>query len=140
MKKQYLYLILSLLCMALIFILSAQDAVTSGALSNKVKDTVNEHTGFSFSNETMRSIAHFLLFLLLGIFVSLWMKEQSIAYFLKPVIVSFFICAIYAVTDEIHQEFFVEGRAFELIDLAKDWSGSLLGCIAVRLGAIREEK
>ena len=84
--------------------------------------------------------SHFLLFLLLGIFVSLWMKEQSIAYFLKPVTVSFFICAIYAVTDEIHQEFFVEGRAFELIDLAKDWSGSLLGCIAVRLGAIREEK
>ena len=42
---------------------------------------------------------------------------------------AFAVCVLYAVTDEIHQEFFVDGRAFELIDLAKDWSGSLIGVL-----------
>ena len=39
------------------------------------------------------------------------------------------VCVLYAVTDEIDQEFFVDGRAFELIDIAKDWSGSLIGIL-----------
>ncbi len=36
---------------------------------------------------------------------------------------------LYAVADEIHREFFVDGRAFEFIDLAKDWSGNLVGIL-----------
>lgn len=44
-----------------------------------------------------------------------------------------FLCAVYAVFDELHQEFFTDGRAFELVDLAKDWSGSTLGILLTLL-------
>ena len=39
------------------------------------------------------------------------------------------MCVLYAVTDEMQREFFVEDGDFEFIDLAKDWSGSLIGIL-----------
>lgn len=137
-RKKYLYLILSVLCTAVIFMLSAQDATTSDALSKQVTNTVNKSTGGGLSNEMMRSMAHFALFWLLGVFVSLYLRERNVSntHLLSPLI----ICVLYAVTDELHQEFFVTGREFELIDLAKDWGGSLLGCVIVLHKAICEDK
>ena len=122
-----LYLALSIICAAVIFMLSAQDATTSDALSQEVTKTVNEHAKSRLSDETMRSIAHVSVFFLLGAFVSLFCGKCKLKFKLLR---AFAICLLYAVTDEIHQEFFVDGRGFELIDLAKDWSGSLIGVVS----------
>lgn len=145
--KKHIYLILSLLCAALIFFLSSQDATTSDALSKQITSTVNETAGAGLSNEEMRSIAHVVLFLLLGVFATSWLsstrsithsKDQAtttktIKSDVKMVIVALGVCVVYAIADELHQEFFVEGRGFELIDLAKDWGGSLCGVIGATL-------
>ena len=121
-----LYLVLAVICAAVIFMLSAQDAPTSEALSRGVTKAVNEHAKSGLSDETVRSIAHFSLFFLLGVFVSLFCGKCKFKF---KFLWAFAMCVLYAVTDEIHQEFFVDGRAFELIDLAKDWSGSLIGVL-----------
>ena len=130
MKKIFnlknLYLVLAVICAAVIFMLSAQDLPTSGALSRSVTNAVNEHAKTGLSDEAVRSIAHFSLFFLLGVFVSLFCEKCKLKF---KFLWAFTVCVLYAVTDEIHQEFFVNGRAFELIDLAKDWSGSLIGVL-----------
>ena len=123
-----LYLVLAVICAAVIFMLSAQDLPTSGALSQSVTDALNEHAKTGLSDETVRSIAHFSLFFLLGVFVSLFFGKCKFKFKFK-FLWAFTVCVLYAVTDEIHQEFFVDGRAFEFIDLAKDWSGSLMGVL-----------
>ena len=130
MKKIFnlknLYLVLAVICAAVIFMLSAQDLPTSGALSQSVTDALNEHAKTGLSDETVRSIAHFSLFFLLGVFVSLFCGKCKFKF---KFLWAFTVCMLYAVTDEIHREFFVDGRAFEFIDLAKDWSGSLIGVL-----------
>lgn len=148
--KKHIYLILSLLCAALIFFLSSQDATTSDTLSKQVTSTVNETAGAGLSNEEMRSIVHFALFLLLGVLTTSWLSTKvatrSITHSkdqeattkttksnVKTVIVALGACVVYAITDELHQGFFVEGRGFELIDLAKDWGGSLCGIAGVAM-------
>ena len=117
---------LAIICAAVIFMLSAQDAPTSEALSRGVTKAVNEHAKSGLSDETVRSIAHFSLFFLLGVFVSLFFGKCKFKF---KFLWAFTVCMLYAVTDEIHQEFFVDGRAFEFIDLAKERSGSFIGVL-----------
>ena len=132
MKKIFnlknLYFVLAVICALVIFILSAQNLSTSGALSQSVTDALNEDAKTGLSDETVRSIAHFSLFFLLGVFVSLFFGKCKFKFKFK-FLWAFTVCVLYAVTDEIHQEFFVDGRAFEFIDLAKDWSGSFIGVL-----------
>ena len=98
-----LYLVLAVICAAVIFMLSAQDLPTSGALSQSVTDALNEHAKTGLSDETVRSIAHFSLFFLLGVFVSLFFGKCKFKF---KFLWAFTVCVLYAVTDEIHQEFF----------------------------------
>ena len=100
-----LYLVLAVICAAVIFMLSAQDLPTSGALSQSVTDALNEHAKTGLSDETVRSIAHFSLFFLLGVFVSLFFGKCKFKFNFK-FLWAFTVCVLYAVTDEIHQEFF----------------------------------
>lgn len=54
-------------------------------------------------------------------------------------ICSFLICCIYAITDEIHQ-IPVPGRTFQVLDLIIDFTGSLLGIIAINIGCHLKKK
>ena len=102
-----LYLVLAVICAAVIFMLSAQDAPTSEALSRGVTKAVNEHAKSGLSDETVRRIAHFSVFFLLGVFVSLFCGKCKIKFKFKfNFLWAFAVCVLYAVTDEIHQEFF----------------------------------
>jgi len=49
-----------------------------------------------------------------------------------------YICFIYACTDEIHQ-YFVPGRAFELVDIGLDTLGSVIAA-AVLLIILKHQK
>ncbi|MBQ8763905.1 MAG: VanZ family protein [Clostridia bacterium] len=108
-----------LLCMAVIFILSAQKGDESQSLSDKLIIIF----GFELSSDFIRTCAHFLEYA--GLSVLLYNAlYRSYGYF-RPFL-SVIISALYAVTDEVHQ-LFVEGRACQITDIIIDSIGAAAG-------------
>ena len=137
--------------MATIFYLSYMGAPESNELSKNVTDkmlsvspqynqmdTAYKEEKVNNNNDKVRSIAHFSLFLILGL---LLLNAISQKVSIKTLIIAFLICACYAVFDEYFQKWLGKGRAFEFIDLLKDWSGSVTGIFISFISAkIRESK
>lgn len=128
--KQIIYFIVSLaaliaLC-SYIFSLSAETAEVSSETSEGVIAFIEKLFGYAFSQDTIRTAAHFCEYALLGFLVinAFFSYSYKIRYILSPL-----LAWGYAWTDEIHQ-LFVEGRAFQFTDLAVDLGGIILGCIA----------
>ena len=75
----------------------------------------------------IRDIAHMaeyaILFILLYIAMRVYISGRCGA-----LILSLAICFVYACTDEIHQ-YFVPGRAFELIDIGLDTLGAVIAAV-----------
>ncbi|MBQ6830182.1 MAG: VanZ family protein [Clostridia bacterium] len=72
----------------------------------------------------VRELAHVAEYTLFGFFVSsLWRSYRTCRFSLW----SFLSAAVFAVVDECLQEFVSVGRAFQVIDLAKDWLGIAFG-------------
>lgn len=147
-KKEVLrgfFCFLSILIMAIIFWFSSQTGVQSSNSSNSVVETVLSvfKPGFyelslgsrqalieDFSG-TIRGLAHFSIFLLLGI--SVYSFFLTYRYNNKKLfMLSLDFCFLYAITDEVHQ-IFVDGRTFELLDIFIDTAGSLVGILTVIL-------
>ncbi len=128
-KKQKIYIALSSIAviavMITIFYLSSQVADTSEETSGAFIARIKALLGVDFSQEVIRTLAHFCEYAGLGFLVTnlLFACKQK----LMPIISA--ICSwAYAWTDEIHQ-IFVEGRAFQLSDLAVDLGGIILGTV-----------
>jgi len=75
------------------------------------------------AREYMHSFVFFLAGLCIYYAVSRFQKKR-----IHTVLRSAVFCMIYAILDEIHQ-LFVPGRAFELVDLALDFTGSSIGIL-----------
>ncbi len=79
----------------------------------------------------IRDIAHMaeyaILFILLYIAMRVFISGRC-----RALILSLAICFVYACTDEIHQ-YFVPGRAFELIDIGLDTLGAVIVSVALLL-------
>lgn len=73
----------------------------------------------------IRKIAHFSIYSLGGIISYMLFSQYEISN-KNRIIYSLALCAVYAITDEIHQ-YFVPGRSCELRDMLIDSSGALLG-------------
>lgn len=110
---------LVILCMAVIFALSAQ----KGDDSQKLSDSLIIIFGLEFSSDFVRTVAHFLEYAGLSVLVYNALYQSFGC--AKPVL-SVAISAIYAVTDEIHQ-LFVEGRACQISDIIIDSFGAITG-------------
>lgn len=112
-------------CMAVIFSLSAQTAGESSEVSGWLIFIMK----LNVSQDFIRTVAHFLEYtgLAVLIFNALY---QTFGY--RRPFVSFIISALYAVSDEIHQ-LFVEGRAFQISDIAIDSLGAASGIIVLIL-------
>lgn len=86
----------------------------------------------------IRDIAHMaeyaILFLLLYIAMRVF-----ISYRCRALILSLAICFVYACTDEIHQ-YFVPGRAFELIDIGLDTLGAGIAAVLFLFLITRHQK
>ncbi len=111
--------------MITIFILSAQDSEESTATSGFFVELLKFIFRQDVSHSLVRTAAHFCEYAGLGFFmcnVLYSFKER-----LTPV-VSALLSWGYAWTDEIHQ-IFVDGRAFQLSDLAVDLGGVILGTL-----------
>jgi VanZ family protein len=137
-KRSVVHWLPAVLWMGLIFFLSSQPAVSSNSLSKGLTKLIIEILGrilpvdieistvdvyVSRMNHFVRKFAHFFAYMILGIFVSNGFKKSGSK---KVFLLSFAICAIYAVSDELHQ-LYVPGRGCRLKDVIIDSAGSLTG-------------
>ncbi len=128
LKNTYFVISLVLLIslMWLIFHLSSQTAEESSKTSGSFIAIIYDYLGIFLSQGQIRTLAHFCEFALLGFLTNNAIFSKTFK--TKPVI-SIIAAWCYAWSDEIHQ-IFVEGRTFQLIDLAVDLAGISLGVLA----------
>lgn len=124
--------------MGFIFSMSAEPAAESSETSGNTLRAIFKviFPGFKDFDEAMqqhiidqnqyfiRKTAHFSVYTLLGILVSLAMSQHIKRFSL----ISYGIGTLYAVSDEIHQ-LYVPGRSGQISDVLLDSAGVALGCI-----------
>ena len=109
----------------LIFCLSAQNAAESSETSGFFTEFLALIFGKAVNEEIIRTLAHFSEFAVLGFLVNnFWFSLKDGLGPLICIIISW----AYAWSDEIHQ-IFVDGRDFQLIDLAVDLGGIIFGTV-----------
>ncbi len=150
MKKQIACLVLlwmaAAFCMGCIFTFSAQHATESLDTSNSVLDVIipiidkdfdtyspeKQKTLIEDYSFLVRKTAHFSIYTLLGFLVSNAFAYQSAVFGTpsrkKGAVLSFLICSLYAVSDEIHQ-YFVPGRGCAVRDMLIDSAGAAVGIL-----------
>ncbi len=128
-KKTYIIIswIAVVVCMGIIFCLSAQTADESSELSGSFIMTLLELFGLKLEQEVIRTIAHCLEFM--GLSLLIFNATYTTCKTKFTPIIAFAGTVFYAITDEIHQ-IFVPGRAFQLTDILVDSTGALVGVIA----------
>ena len=142
--KQSLSWFAVLLCMVVIYLLSAQPASLSNGNSKvivtRMVDTTVNITKAEIAepekvklidriNAIAREYMHGVVFLALGLLTQN-ASTQSGAKGRKAIVISLAICLLYGITDEIHQ-LFVPGRAFQISDLVMDAIGSIIGIVSM---------
>ncbi len=141
MIKKIILIILCIANMAAITYFSSQNAEKSTEVSESitvkvvsrvtntpepiVRENIKQYDKYT------RSFAHFFLFLTLGALLYHTLSEFGVklSFFL-----AFAICFAYAIFDETYQGLSNQGRAFEVVDLLKDWSGSMAGIVLAFYG------
>lgn|SRR5699024_1155791 len=137
MRETILWLMV-VLVMGLIFYLSSEPADVSREGSIVITDKVLEflqgalpdtYVDGESMNHFIRKSAHFLIYMVLGIFTYLACSQhrKNVSF---NVIMTMVICVLYAISDEVHQ-LFVPGRSGEVGDVFIDGLGALLGVFFV---------
>ena len=141
------YLIITLLIMIFIFFQSSLPADTSQEESDIIVRFLSRFTDrdAEMLSFIVRKMAHFSEYTVLGLFISLTVKEhyhkkcyheehyseddfRKGHFYIRHFIIPLILGVLYAVSDEIHQRF-VPGRSCELRDVLIDTCGVLLGVI-----------
>ena len=110
---------LVIICMAVIFSLSAQTAGESSEVSGWLIFIMK----LNISQDFIRTVAHFLEYT--GLAVLIFNALYQTFGYQRPFI-ALIVSSLYAVSDEIHQ-LFVEGRAFQISDIVIDSLGAAGG-------------
>ena len=135
-KKLIIYIIITVVCSIVIFVLSSQVQTVSGTNSLRVLTAIADflskifhitisESGIRGLNGLFRKAAHFSIYTLLSIFayntfrVAITQKKCVI-------IATFAFCVLTAISDEIHQ-IFVPGRSGEVRDVLIDTIGVCFG-------------
>ncbi|RNF39534.1 VanZ family protein [Planococcus salinus] len=123
-----------ILWMAIIFILSHQPASVSSNLSSGITEAIIRaferimpDAQFDIRNFhfVVRKNAHFIAYFVLG-FLTFHALRQSGVRGIRSFLFSFGICALYAISDEVHQ-LFIPGRSGEVRDVVIDSAGACAG-------------
>ena len=126
--------------MVTIFILSAQNSTDSAETSGALISWLDRLFELGVSQEVIRTAAHFCEYAGLGF--SVINSLYAFRNILSPIL-AVIIAWGYALSDEIHQ-FFVPGRAFQLIDLTVNFFGILSGisvfALIILIAEISKEK
>jgi VanZ family protein len=135
--KKVIYFIFILVWMGVIFSVSNQEADDSTLLSDGfIENTIgnvykvidNDVTDDNLIlikkkySHPVRKMAHFTIYLILGLFVFNFFKLFNF----NAVVCSLLLCFLYACSDEVHQ-LFVMGRSCEFLDVLIDTTGSFIG-------------
>lgn len=126
-RKKVISLIPVLFIMTAIFIFSAQTADKSSELSEQISGEILKFGFIDNINYIVRKSAHFIIYTMLGIFMSIHLNFYKLSAKLK-FFIALIICFIYASTDEFHQ-LFVAGRSGQFSDVLLDTGGSLTGIL-----------
>lgn len=138
-KGNIFFQILALLTMAAIFYFSSQSGGESSGLSLKVTRFFSRILFFNFKTMTseqqniivsglhpfIRKLAHFSVYAVLGMCVYSFIVASGFKFSAKGLI-AWICCILYAIGDEIHQNF-VPARAMQFTDVLIDSAGALLG-------------
>ena len=125
-----------MLCMLSIFLFSTDNSRESTSKSNRVILGITNLFHKDLSNKEkekiidmffvpIRKMAHFGIYLVLGISLISFLREFSIP-ILKLLLLSIFLAFLYACSDEIHQ-LFVPGRSGRFSDVLLDTLGASVG-------------
>lgn len=146
--KRYIYWTMVICWMAVLFVLSGQSAEKSSSVSGKVIEVVATVIKPSFTEldvaekstfigelqATVRNLAHYFSYCVLGTLLSLVMQTHSLR-LRKQMLWALAIGVTYAISDEIHQ-YFVPGRSMQLSDIILDSFGVLTGILLVNYRAL----
>ncbi len=137
MIRKIIWWVLTVFCLSTIFGFSGQSAAESSQLSGSLTETllslipsynilsIEEQTAVvAVAHEVIRSVAHIATFAALGFCTYMLTRSYALRH---SFLVAYPSCMLVAVADECLQRLLAAGRAFEWLDLLKDWSGSLLG-------------
>lgn len=140
-KNKILPWIPVIIWMGAIFYMSAQPAAESNDLSKGIVEKIFVTLSKIFfldietitinhmvlgSNHYLRKSAHFIVYFILGILVAFVLIKNSFKG--KAIYISFLLCVLFAISDEIHQ-LFVAGRGGLLKDSILDSLGALTGIL-----------
>ncbi len=129
--------------MAVIFLFSHQTGDVSGRLSYSLAELVvriiDRQAGLQMIRQTdsvLRVVAHVASYFTLGLLVAWAFSEIGIRD-LRNAVLTFFICVLYAASDELHQAY-VPGRTGQFSDFLIDAAGILLSILCYQLvGTVR---
>lgn len=144
-KTNIFFQVLSLLVMASIFYFSSQSGGESSGLSLKVTKLFSRLLFLDFNSMTpeqqnivisglhpfIRKLAHFSVYVVLGMCIYSFIVASGFKFSAKGFI-AWVCCIIYAIGDEIHQNF-VPARAMQFTDVLIDSAGALLGIFAASI-------
>lgn len=139
--KKYISIIILLIWMIVIFMFSNDNGTASSQKSDglavMIVEKINVLTNNKLSSNSkeqienmiilVRKSAHFIEYLLLGIFtINVLKNYKKFGY--QIIIFEIIFCFIYACSDEIHQ-LFIAGRSGRFIDVLIDTVGSICGIL-----------
>ncbi len=140
MKIQFKFLYLAVIIwMIIIFYLSHQPINNSSELSEGISKPVVEKLESIMKIDIdeekvdylVRKLAHFTEYMILGILMYLASGKNNILRNNK-IIWCILICAMYAITDKVHQAF-IPGRGPRVFDVLIDTAGSITGILITKL-------
>lgn len=145
--KGKVFIFLTILMMGTIFFFSSEDSKASNERSDKIisvvdsvsdsVDTTQTETSnievshkdnYKMLNFTIRKGAHFIVYMLLGIFFFMSIYSLGVSKG-KAFLIMIIFCFLYACSDEYHQSF--TGRTSSFSDVLLDTMGALVGCIMI---------
>ena len=131
-------LLLIIFWLLAIFRLSSNNSSESNGLSRSLIDkgivvyekvsgnNVDHDLVISDLNYPVRKLAHFTIFLILGVFIYLFISKTGLN---RKFLVCFLICFLFAILDEFHQSF--TGRTPLFMDVLIDTLGSFFGILVM---------
>ena len=136
MTKRIICLILIVIWLSVIFVFSSGTGNSSNSLSKRLinksilvyekisGNDVNNEVIIKKLNYSIRKVAHFTIFLVLGIFIYLFINTFDISH---KMLISILLSLSFAILDETHQLFVYE-RTSKIIDIFIDTLGSITSC------------
>ena len=141
-SKLTMLTILSIVWIMVIFSFSLQSGEESGKLSGGIVAWIvslffpDDFAHIELVHFLVRKAAHFTEYLILGILLSLTVREAK---WIKPVLIPWGIGTCVASCDETIQ-LFSDGRAGQITDVMLDSSGVLTGCMILAIGIMLRKR